>query len=108
MNVGQLLLDLHECLCAKIAERVLADPDYPDVCACTVQWADTTVLDHCGLGVDCGEGKCGQGWVRFIGVEPDPNVDVAAMKCTMAFVISMEVGIGRCTGFGVIRTSSNE
>lgn len=97
MNIGKLLLDLHQCLCEKIEERVASDEGYSDVCSCTVMWSDVITLDHCGLEVDCGAAGCGQAWVRFVGVEPDPSIDPVALRCVAAFTASFEVGIGRCT-----------
>lgn len=96
MNVAKVMLDLQECLCQKIEERAAADESYGRVCACTVMWSAVTMLDFCGPEIDC-EGGCGQGWVRFVGVAPDPAIDVRAMRCTMAFQVTLEVGIGRCS-----------
>lgn len=100
MNVGQIMLDLQDCLCTAISDKAGSDPDYQDVCVCSVQWSDVLMLDHCGAEVDCGAGVCGQAWVRLVNVGPDPDVDPATMRCTYAFEVSLEIGIGRCSATG--------
>lgn len=99
MNVAQVMLDLQECLCGKIEEKAAADEHYQGVCECSVMWSAITMLDHCGPEVSCGD-SCGQAWVRFVSVNPDPSVDPRAMRCTMAFQVTLEVGIGRCSATG--------
>ena len=96
MNVGKILLDLQECLCAAIEEKVAAQPEYRGVCSCSVMWSEVAMLDYCGPDVECGDG-CGQAWVRFVSLGPDPQVDASALRCTYAFQVTLEVGIGRCS-----------
>lgn len=89
-DIWPLLVTLHSCLCGQITESGL-----PAVCACELYPGGVVALDYCS---GCGNGGCGQAWVRLVGAYPSTTFPspAARAQCGAPLAYQIEVGIARC------------
>lgn len=83
---------LAACLCAEVT-----DDEGSSLCFCGVMAGDA-VYDFAGIG-ECGDGKCGQAWVRVVSIYPSTRLGEAnteARNCEVGMGADLEVGILRC------------
>lgn len=83
------MLRLIDCLVTKMREA-----NMPELCFAGLMPGGTAPWDFC----DCGEGKCGQAWVRLVNVYPSlqfPNQETLA-SCGTNLAYRLEIGIVRC------------
>lgn len=94
-NVNTAMMELHQCLCDRLASAVEKGV-VTDTCGCFLVYGDTIPSDYCGPEA-CGGDSCGMAWVRLAQITADELTDPRTRNCVTQLVAQLEVGISRCT-----------